>query len=135
MITIPDQGVVRTPRSKHWVDDGILFSICDEMSYLDFAEAKAITAAFIQLSTKPLPLFVDLNTASGQSSEARKYFASDPDHVATYSAVALFVSNPVAKVIANVYMGLVKPKKPTRLFTDIEEALAWLEQFKETRSS
>lgn len=131
MIEIPAQGTVKCPASYHWVGDGVLFSICNDRAYLDLAEAKAITGAFLQLSQKPLPLFVDLHTCSGQSSEARNYFSSDPGHVATYSAVALFVSNPVAKVIANVYMGLVKPVKPTRLFTDRDEALAWLAQYKD----
>ena len=132
MIPIPAQDTVETPGSHNWVEDGILFSICKDRYYLDIAEAKAITGAFKQLSEKPLPLFVDLHTSSGQSSEARTYFSSDPTHIETYTAVALFVSNPVSRVIANVYMGLVKPAKPTRLFTDRAEAVAWLSQHKDS---
>lgn len=130
MLKIPDTGVVRTPKSSHWIENGILFSLPDDKAYLDIDEAKAITSVFQDLSQKPLPLFVDFHTITGQSAETRDYFSSDPVHITTFSAVALFVSNPVARVIANIFIGLVKPQKPTKLFTDYEQAMTWLNQYK-----
>lgn len=131
MLKIPDQGVVETVGTYHWIDNGILFSLAKDNNYLDIEEARAITKVFQGLSQTPLPLFVDLHTTSGQSSETRNYFATDPAHVATFSAVALFVSNPVAKVVANIYLGLAKPLKPTRLFTNHDEAIDWLNGYKQ----
>ena len=131
MYRIPDDGVVSTPgQSKCWIEEGILFSVAFEKIFVDLKEAKEITKAFKQLSDKPMPLFVDLATSAGQSSETRNYFATDPAHLSTFSACALFVSNPVARVIANIYMGLLKPERPTRLFTKYDDAIDWLNQFK-----
>lgn len=131
MLNIPEQGVVQTPGGFHWIDNGIIFSVSKDKNFLDIEEARNITKAFQKLTNKPLPLFVDLNTTSGQSSETRNYFANDALHLETYSAVALFVSNPVAKVVANIYMGLVKPQKPTKLFTDYNNAIEWLDSYKQ----
>ena len=130
MLDVPDSGVVKTAKSLNWIENGILFSLPINKAYLDIDEAKAITKAFQKLSPVPLPLFVDLHTITGQSSETREYFSSDPVHITTYAAVALFVSNPVARVIANIFMGLVKPAHPTKLFTDYDQALEWLSQYK-----
>lgn len=130
MLVIPDAGVIKTPKSSHWIEDGIIFSLPDDKAYLDIEEAKEISKAFQELSSVPLPLFVDFHTITGQASEVREYFSSDPVHLTTYTAVALFVSNPVARVIANIFMGLVKPAKPTKLFTDFDQAMKWLNKYK-----
>jgi len=130
MLKTPETGVIRSPKSSHWIEDGILFSLPDDRVYLDLNEAKAITKVFQGLSDKPVPLFVDFHTITGQSAETRDYFSSDPIHITTYSAVALYVSNPVARVVANIFIGLVKPEKPTKLFTDFKQAIIWLNQYK-----
>ena len=130
MLKIPEHGVIKTPKCSNWIEDGILFSLPDDHVYLDLEEAKAITKAYQQLSDTALPLFVDLHTITGQSAETRNYFANDPVHTTTFSAVALYVSNPVARVIANTFIGLVKPVKPTWLFNDYDAALVWLNQHK-----
>ena len=93
MLKIPEHGVIKTPKCSNWIEDGILFSLPDDHVYLDLEEAKAITKAFQQLSDTALPLFVDLHTITGQSAETRNYFANDPVHTTTFSAVALYVSN------------------------------------------
>ena len=132
MYRIPDEGVVTTPsQSICWLEDGILFGVAADKLYLEIEEARKMTEAFKKLSNKPLPVFVDLATSAGQTPETRKYFATDPAHLSTYNACALYVSNPVARVIANIYMGLMKPSRPTRLFTEYDDAIDWLNQFKE----
>lgn len=120
---------LETPKSFNWIEDGILHSVAKDKAYLDIEDAIAITRAFQELSPSPIPLLVDLARTTGQSPETRKYFSADPIHISSYSAVALLVSNPVGKVLANFYLGLNKPSKPTRLFTSKEEALKWLQEF------
>ena len=126
----PAEPIVKTATSINWIQNGILFSknTGDEKITLD--EAKTITSAFRKLSPVPLPLLVDLAIPKGQTREAREYFAKDPTHLETYTAVGLLISNPISKVLANFFLGLNKPDRPTKLFTNIEEAVLWLSEFK-----
>lgn len=122
--------VVTTRTSSNWIEDGILFSSNNGAFEIDLEEARKITQAFRQLSDQPLPLVVDLGSPKGQTKQARDYFATNPDHISTYSAVALLVSNPIARILANFYLGLNKPDRPTRLFTSVDAAKEWARSFR-----
>lgn len=129
MIKVPESGVIETSAAYNWVENGILYSIAKDKAYLDLDAAKEIRAAFYKLTKEPLPLFVDLHTTSGQSSEARDFFSKDPEHIAILKATALYATNPVARVVGNIYMGLVKAEIPVKLFGDYDKAIQWLKQF------
>ncbi len=60
--------------------------------------------------------------------EARKYAASEENNV--YTIADAFVINSVAlKIVGNFYIRYNKPVKPTRLFSNEEDALGWLRTF------
>lgn len=130
MIEIPEKEVIETEKSWNWLNDGILYSVAKEKAYLDLSAAIAIREAFQELVDKPTPLFVDLHLTTGQSTEARNFFSNDPEHISLLTAVALVATNPVARVVGNIYMGLVVPKIPTKLFGNKESALEWLLPYK-----
>ncbi|HXB39182.1 MAG TPA: hypothetical protein VNZ49_01490 [Bacteroidia bacterium] len=44
-----------------------------------------------------------------------------------YSARALVVTNPAARIASNNFINSYKPLIPTRIFNEVEEALAWVE--------
>lgn len=71
------------------------------------------------------PVMVDMSGIRAETREARHYFASD-EAVARYSAVAIVVSSPLSRVIANFFMRLTQHRRPTRLFTDERAAADWL---------
>lgn len=121
---------ITTKTSRNWIDNGILFSENVGGNFIDLEEAKTISKVFKELAPDPLPLIVELGAPKGQSKEARDFFSSDPNHVETYTAVALLVSSPISKILANFYLGLNKPPKPTKLFTSRESAISWCEQYK-----
>lgn len=74
------------------------------------------------------PMMVVLNEARGQSREAREFLVSDPSIPRYTSRVALVHSSPVSRVLATVFLRLVRPPVPVRVFSDEEEALAWLRE-------
>lgn len=125
-----ERGPLRTPTSENWVEDGILFSRNVGVEVIDLEEARLITEAFARLAPGGRPLLVDLASPKGQTRGAREYFAKDPIHTQYYTAVALLVSNPISRVLANFFLGMNKPLRPTRLFTDKAEAIEWLQQFR-----
>jgi hypothetical protein len=73
----------------------------------------------------PRPLLCDLTNVVKMTQDCRKHFAG-PEHAATFSRCALIVTSPVSRIIGNFFLGLNKPLKPTRLFTNKEDGLKWL---------
>ena len=52
-----------------------------------------------------------------------------PDVPQAVLAMAILVSSPVSRAVANFFISLARPRFPTRLFTDDDAALAWLRGF------
>lgn len=95
---------------------------------LDEAVARAVVAAGVELcgDLVPTPVLALLDQIKGFTRGAREFFADSDENRAASSKVALVVSSPIAKVIANFFMKLNKPRVPTRLFTDQAKAVEWL---------
>lgn len=68
------------------------------------------------------PLLVDMTAASNTSAAARDVFGVP--HAA--SKIALLGESPVDRVIANFFIGVHRPQRPTRYFTSEEAAITWL---------
>jgi hypothetical protein len=43
-----------------------------------------------------------------------------------FYAVALIVTNPLARAIASFFLGLTRPAVPTKLFESVEDAASWV---------
>jgi hypothetical protein len=124
-----ERNVVRAGPSRTWYDEtqGIIFVELDEQAVLDIAQAREATAAMIKVGGGiPRPLFVDFTNMKSQTKECRDYYSKDPNHIKTYSVIAILISNPLSRVFANFFIGLNKPLKPTRLFDDRAKAIEWL---------
>lgn len=63
------------------------------------------------------------------SAEARKFAASEASNIYTV-ADAFVVKNTALKLVGNFYLTFNKPKVPSKLFSDEENALAWLYSLK-----
>jgi len=102
----------------------------DAGAVVTIEDAKRSTAATIEVTGgQPRPALIDFGNLKGLSKECRRYYATDPDHVATYTAVAIVVGNALSRVIANFFLGINRPLKPTRLFDDRNAAIEWLTRF------
>jgi len=111
-----------------YTDDGILYTDCFPntiMTLVDGKESTRISAEMVNFT--PRPLLCDLTNVVSMTQDCRKHFAS-ADHAATFSKCALIVTSPISRVIGNFFLGLNKPLKPTRLFTNKEEGLKWLRE-------
>jgi hypothetical protein len=60
--------------------------------------------------------------------EARE-FSSSPRGMQFTVADAMVIHNLPQKVVANFYLRINRPEKPTRFFSDEEEAITWLKKF------
>lgn len=114
-------------------DDGIVIFRYGAMPIVDEAQAIATLAAaekeLIRLQVQtPLKTLVHMGQVAKVTREARQYFASSEINGRLSSKVALIASSPTARVIGNFFLGLNRSQRPTRLFDDLDAAVAWLNQ-------
>ena len=73
---------------------------------------------------KPIGSVVIMSNMLGQEPEARRaYTEIDPKLV--YGG-ALVVENALSRALGSFFVGLTRPKTPTKLFDTIENAIDWL---------
>ena len=109
-------------------EENILYTECfpnTTITLVDGKESTRISAEMVKYEAQPL--LCDLTNVVKMTKECRQHFAG-PDHAKTFSKAALIVTSPVSKMIGNFFLGLNKPLKPTRLFTNKEEGLRWLRE-------
>ena len=80
------------------------------------------------LQREKIRVLIELDPVTKISKEARDYYANNRT-AAVQRATALLVSSPIATIIANFFMGLNKPKSPTKMFTNSKNAINWLHTF------
>lgn len=108
--------------------DHIVQIECAVNSTLSLDDAKLSTRMVGELiNGTPLPLLCDLTNVVKMSQECRQHFAG-PEHAAVFTKCALIITNPISKIIGNFFLGANKSLHPTRLFTDIDEAVKWLKK-------
>jgi hypothetical protein len=113
-----------------FIADGILFLDVKETDIFDIHMAKVCVKSLEEFTkNKPYPCLMSVLKIKGISKEARDYFANEGDsHIL---ANAMLIKSPIMKMISNFYIMVNKPRKPTKMFTDKEQALEWLIQFKD----
>lgn len=112
-----------------WIEEGILHVVVLTDSFtLDLAE-ECVRERMRITQGKSYPMLSDSRNVVNFEKEARKYLALN-DNVANLNAGAILIKNQLQKILGNFFLLINKPDVPARLFTDKEEALAWLGHFK-----
>jgi hypothetical protein len=123
------EKVIEHPMSTSWIgDDGILRVLLKPGAVMTLKDVKLSTEATEELAGgKKVLTLVNMVNVRSVTREARVYSGSE--HAARNTlALALLVGSPVSRVIGNFMIGLNKTSYPTRLFTQEDEALAWLKK-------
>lgn len=114
-----------TPYSKYWIDEGILYFVYKPIDYLDLATAKLVVDRRIQFQQGVVyPIFCDTRGVLDTSKPARDYLAQKGSLLA--GAVAIYDNRPLARLMMQFYTRRNRPLAPSRIFTDREEAIAFL---------
>jgi len=95
---------------------------------LTLEEKQAIEMVQLRKSlTKNIPkLFIlDGKNLTNVTKGARDYLASQ-DATDGIIAGAFLVNSPLTKILGNFFLRISKPNKPSKLFTNREEAIEWL---------
>jgi hypothetical protein len=81
--------------------------------------------AYARLLGRRCCVIVVLDSLTSQDSEARRIYAGGMLPTLFY-AVALIVTNPLARAIGSFFLGLTRPAVPTKLFESVGDAAAWV---------
>jgi hypothetical protein len=102
--------------------------VTEDVRDVDLQVAKALVATLVRLAGGVRrPLLCDLRRVKTMHREARTYFSGPATE--GWSATALVIDSPLTRAIANFFMGLNKPRAPTRMFASQDDAEPWLRSF------
>ena len=108
--------------------DGIFSTECKPNTIMTLEDGLFSTKTTHELQAGvPHPLLCDITNVIKITKDCREHF-SGPIHAETFTMTALVVGSPISKIIGNFFMGLNKPSKKTKLFTNRDQALEWLKQ-------
>jgi hypothetical protein len=68
-----------------------------------------------------------LGALMSQDAEARRIYAAGMRTDRFYAA-SLVVTSPISRAIGSFFLGLSRPSVPTKIFGDLEKAVAWAEK-------
>ena len=130
---VEPEPVIKTRTNRNWLrSDGILQSETLPGASQSLADARENTAAYARLAGgRRRPLLMDMRTVSGPLDRAARQYYAGPEYAAVVSATALLVASPVGRLIGTFVIRLARPVSPIRIFSSEQEALAWLEGFRE----
>ncbi|MFZ5554322.1 MAG: hypothetical protein ACOZCO_14480 [Bacteroidota bacterium] len=120
----------KTKTAKVWIEDGILRVIYLEKAEITVEVKKEHHRLYSELAPfGPLPMLLEIREGVNVTREARS-FSKKIEDKQPFSACAVVVDNLGYRILANFYMRFYRPKKPFRVFDNIEAAKNWLQQFK-----
>lgn len=111
-----------------WVEGGIAYCSFGDNRNVDLELAKyCVEKRLSVFKGFSYPSHIDMRTIKTISKEARKYFADEGSRGIV--AGALIVEFPFSEMLGNIFLTINKPKIPTKLFVNSENALNWLREF------
>jgi hypothetical protein len=120
-------------KSEHvemWIDDGIIYSIHPSNDVITLEIAKENVKQRLKLTDgKTYPMFSDIRNVVSVDKAAREYLAGG-EAIEGLSAGALLIKTQFEKIMSTLWMMINKPPRPLKTFTDKDDAIRWLEQFK-----
>jgi hypothetical protein len=128
---VPEQWkpLGRTYNTHYFLlSDDVLIVLPDKGLKDDGASARVnmdYQTAYARLLGRRCCVIVVIDSLTSQDSEARRIYQAGMNPALFY-AVALIVTNPLARAIGSFFLGLTRPPVPTKFFEAVEEAAAWV---------
>jgi len=119
-----------TPYISMEIRDDILYFTYLSGGTIHLDIAKEIVNQRLEYTNKvPYPLLVTYEGLRAMDKQARDYFAAK-EGVEGVLADSLVVNSIYTQFFGNMFLKITQTSIPSKLFTDKQEALKWLEQFK-----
>ena len=132
-LDVPDEGVLVTRTERIWLgDDEIIRAVIHPglVTTLEDAQENVRGFATVGGGTKRYAVIDMRAHAASATREAREYYAG-PENAKAVLAVGLLVRSSISRLMGNFFLGINKTIFPLKLFSEPEQALAWLRGLKE----
>jgi hypothetical protein len=106
-------------------EDGVIEVRWNDDASVEVADIEAVLDAQLSLMGERARVMVDARRVRSMTRAAQRLTAEHPVSERT-EAVAILVDGPVSRMLGNFFLSISRPKYPTRLFADPDEARAWL---------
>ena len=114
--------------ARFWIADGILFFEYKPNTTIDLKVAQCVVTDRIHFQNeRAYPILCDIRGIVATKKSGRDYLAQSGSILA--QAVGLIVHEKVLLTISTFYVQICKPSVPTQIFTEENEALAFLKGF------
>jgi hypothetical protein len=119
---------------KTWIEDEVVHFVYTTDVLTPEIAKQAVSIRLDMYDGLAYPILTDIRAIKSVDTEARRYLA-DQESNQLITAGALLVNNHFHKVAGNIFVMVNKPTVPAKLFTSEGEALAWLQRYKNIRST
>jgi hypothetical protein len=117
---------IKTRTNVVWLEDGIVRAKEDQDSESELQDAILLVENVRKLAGGArVPLIVDISAARSANREARAYFAGD-EMAGAVTMMALVVGSALGRAIGSFFLSFNRPKFPVKLFSSVDDALAWV---------
>lgn len=134
MAELQGTGIIRqeTEHTTMMLKDGIFYMYYKPIKLLSLPIVQTIVQERLAFKQGvSYPTYVNIRKLEQTTKDARDYLANQGNELVVANAIV--VESPVLRMMANFYIMINQPVKPTRMFTDEESALEWLRQYKRYR--
>ena len=131
LIPADARGVIVTRTERLWLHpEGYVLAEVRPGLVADLDDAIANVAAVGELAQgKRRAVLLDMRAhATSATRECREYYAGAQAQEVNL-AVAMLVRSNISRILGNFFLGLNKTRFPFRIFSDVDDALAWLRSF------
>ena len=113
-----------------WLENGIVYAIYTKNAVITLEIAKEIVYERLRIvGARTYPSLSDYTGNMQITKEARAFFASS-ESIKQVSAGAFLVKNLIQQFLGNAFLKFNKPTIPARIFSNKEDAIKWLEFYK-----
>jgi len=113
-----------------WIENGVIHSMYAPDLTITLEIAKQIVEDRIKYTEgQTYPGLANMNQGKTADYAAMKYWATG-DAYRCLSALSVYSKNRLANVFVNFWLKVDKPPKPSKFFTDIDDAYLFLQPYK-----
>lgn len=121
---------LETSYAAYWIQDGIVWEVFKLNLIINTEIAKDIVKKRLEVSNGiSRPILLDIKGLLSVDTASRKYLAGK-EAAYLISAGAILVNGNISRFAGNIFLTIDRPVIPTKLFTDQEKAIKWLQKFK-----
>ena len=121
---------------QYRLEDGVIFAdFKPNLNVFSLEVAKEVVNTRLKfMRGVSRPVVIDFNNIVSADKETRRYFAGEEATSLVSAAAFMKITNTATLMMTNLFLKFNKPTVPTRFFNNKEEALTWLEDYKQVNS-